>query len=80
MDSNQKAVYDRLKPLSPQEARDAINAGKIFVGEPGSPNHNFAFSLIASKESAMREAHEGGDAFNCQTITENQRLQRQKMV
>jgi hypothetical protein len=58
MDSMQKAIAEALEPLSPEEARQAINTAKIYVGDPGSPNHKFALSLVAAKEAALRNAHD----------------------
>lgn len=48
-----QAIADALKPLSPQEAREAINTRKIYVGEPGSASHRFALSIIEAKDKAL---------------------------
>jgi len=58
MDSAQTAIAEKLNSMSPEEARQAINNGKIYVGDPGSPNHQFALSLVAAKETALAEGRE----------------------
>lgn len=53
-----QAIADALKNLSAAEARDAINSGKIYISDPGSPPYIYALSLIEAKESEERAARD----------------------
>ena len=58
MDSNQKAIADKLNPMSLEDARQAIKNGTVYVGDFDSPNYKYARSLLAEKEAALRAAHD----------------------
>jgi hypothetical protein len=58
MDDAQKYITETLTAMSSVEARQAIATRKIYIGEPGSPNHNFALSLVEAKEAEERAAHD----------------------
>jgi hypothetical protein len=51
-------IFDALNPLSAKEAREAINTGKIYVGDLGNPRHIYAMSLVTAKEAALRDSIE----------------------
>jgi hypothetical protein len=53
-----QAIFDALNPLSAKEAKEAISAGKIYIGAYDSPAHRYAMSLIESKEVAERNARD----------------------
>ena len=53
-----QAIADALKNMSAAEARDAINSGKVYISDPGSPPYIYAMSLLAAKEAALRDSRE----------------------
>jgi hypothetical protein len=58
MDNAQKDMIEKLNSMPLEEARDAIATGKIYAGEIGSDTHKLALSLLASRETTLRDAHD----------------------
>lgn len=55
MDNMQKAIAEKLAPMSAKEARDAINNGDFYIPET---YHAFAWDIVAAKEADERSANE----------------------
>ncbi len=56
MDRNQRDISERIESMSIEEARKTIVSG-VF-GSHGSPNQNFALSLLSTKEASARDLRE----------------------
>ena len=58
MDNSQKALIAKLEAMPFEEALRAIAEDKIYIGDPGSIDHNLVSGWIATKEAFLRHSRE----------------------